>query len=295
MEGSDVQDVMRGTFVLALALAIAGNVPAQELARPGGQGVIGAPNFGQAASLPQGEKGLQLLRQGQYKEAIPELRQAVRLAPDSPQYALGYAQALLSAHYKFTAVGFLEDVNPRFNNLAEFRYTLGLAYYLCYQYSKAIKEFHTVPQDDPRFNRISFLTGNCYMAMGDFPQAETFFRRAIKLKPDEATYYASLGKMLRMEGPERLDEATAALKKAWELKPQDAYVGLHLAYCEEGKGEYQEAQAVLEQVVQTQPDLQPARLALANTYEHNHEEAKARQQREIAARLKPPPNPVIPR
>jgi tetratricopeptide (TPR) repeat protein len=286
---------MRGTFVLAVVLAIAGNVPAQEFGRPGGQSVIGAPNSGQAASLPEGETGLQFLRQGQYKEAISELRQAVRLAPESSQYALGYAQALLSAHYKFTAVGFLEDVNPRFSNLAEFRYTLGLAYYLCYQYSKAIKEFHTIPQDDPRFNRISFLTGNCYMAMGDLQQAETLFRRAIKLKPDEAAYYASLGKMLRMEGPERLDEATAALKKAWELKPQDAYVGLHLAYCEEGKGEYLEAQAVLEQVVLTQPDLQPARLALANAYQHNHQDTKAREQREIAARLKPPPMTIIPR
>ena len=245
--------------------------------------------------MPQGEKGLELLSQGHYKEAISELRQAVRLAPDSSKYALGFAEALLSAHYKFTALGFLEEVNPRFHNLAEYRYTLGLAYYLCYRYPQAIKEFQTIPQDDPKFSRISFLIGNCYMAMGDLHQAETFFRKAIELKPDEADYYVRLGKMLRMEGPERLDEAIAVMKKAWDLNPHDAYVGLHLAYCQEGKGEYREAQTVLEQVVQEQPDLQPVRLALANAYEHNHEEAKARQQREIAARLKPPPTPLNPR
>jgi tetratricopeptide (TPR) repeat protein len=286
---------MRGTFVLAVALAFVVNVAVQGFCGLAGQSVIKAPNSEPAASLLQGEKGLELLSQGQYKEAIPQLRQAARLAPDSSKYALGFAEALLSAHYKFTALDFLQEVNPRFNNLAEYRYSLGLAYYLCYRYQEAIKEFQTIPQDDPKFSRISFLIGNCYMATGDLRDAETHFRRAIELKPDEAEYLVRLGKMLRMEGPERLDEAISALKKAWELNPHDASVGLHLAYCQEGKGEYREAQTVLEQVVQVQPDLQPARLALANAYGHNHEEAKARQQREIAARLKPPPNPVIPR
>ena len=286
---------MRGTFVLAVALAMGWNVPVQAFGGPTGQSVIGPPNSEHATSLPQGERGLELLSLGHYKEAIPELRQAVRLAPDSSKYALGFAEALLSAHYKFTALDFLQGVSPRFNNLAEYRYTLGLAYYLCYRYQEATKEFHTLPQDDPNFNRIPFLIGNCYMAIGDFRQAETFFRRAIELKPDEAEYYVRLGKMLRMEGSERLDEAITVLKKAWNLSPHDASVGLHLAYCQEEKGDYRDAQTVLEQVVQVQPDLQPARLALANAYEHNHEEAKARQQREIAARLKPPPNPVIPR
>ena len=280
---------------LAAALVVGWNVPAQGFLPPEGQNLTRPPDFAPAASNPQGEKGLELLSRGQYKDAIPQLRQAVHLAPDSSKYALGFAEALLSAHYKFTALGFLEEVYPRFHDLAEFRYTLGLANYLCYHYQEAIKDFQTIPQNDPKFNRIPFLIGNCYMAMGDLPQAETFFRRAIELKPDEATYYVSLGKMLRMEGPERLDEATKALQQAWELNPHDAYVGLHLAYCQEAEGKYQEAQTLLEQVVQEQPELQPAHLALASVYEHNHEAEKARQQREIAAHLKPPPTPLNPR
>jgi tetratricopeptide (TPR) repeat protein len=166
---------------------------------------------------------------------------------------------------------------------------------LCYRYQAAIKVFETIPYDDPKFNRIPFLIGNCYMALSDLHQAELFFHRAIELKPDEATYYVSLAKMLRMEGPGRLDEAIAALKKARDLDPHDAYVGLHLAYSEESKGEFEEAQTVLEQVAQDQPDLQSAHLALASVYEHNHEAEKARQQREIAARLKPAPTPLNPR
>jgi len=289
-----VPGTMRRTFVL-VALALIGTFPVQAFGSPAGIGVVAVPPTQAVPLVPQGEKGLQLLGSGQYKEAIPELRQAVRLAPESSQYALAYADALLSAHYKFTALGFLEGINPRFRNLGEYRYTLGLAYYLCYRYREAIEEFQTIAQDNPKFNRIPFLIGNCYMALSDLHQAETYFRQAIELRPEEATYYVSLGKMLRMEGPARLDEAIWALKKAWELNSRDAYAGLHLAYSEEAKGQYAEAQAILEQVVQEQPDLQPAHLALAVVYEHKHAEAKARQEREIGARLKPPPTPLNPR
>lgn len=285
---------MRRTIAVA-TLAVLWNVPVQGFGKPEEQSAVATPSSPNSPTVSTGEKGLQLLSQGKYNDAVPELRQAVRMAPDSSKYALGYAEALLSAHYKFTALGFLESVTSRFEALPEYRYTLGLAYYLCYHYQDAIKVFETIPQDDPKFNRIPFLIGNCYMALSDLRQAETYFRKAIALKPDDPTYYVSLGKMLRMEEPARLDEAIAALKKAWALDSHDAYVGLHLAYCEEGKGEYQQAQIVLEEVVQKRPDFQPAHLALAAVYDHNHEADKARQQREMAARLKPPPTPLNPR
>ena len=126
------------------------------------------------------------------------------------------------------------------------------------------------------------------MAMGNLKQAEAYFRQAIRLKPGEATYYVFLAKMLRMEGPSHLDEAVTVLNKALAFKPQDVYARLHLAYCEEEKGNYKDAQALLEQMIRQQPGFQPARLALASVYEHDHEWVKARQQREIASHLKPP-------
>ncbi len=275
---------MRIALALAAALALGWNFPARSFAQQPGQR---GPEPSTIPTLPQGEKGLELLSQGQFKEAIANLRQAVAQAPDSWKYSLGLAEALLSANYNFTGLRFLKDIDPRFHDLPEYHYALGLANYLCFRYPEAIREFQTL--NDPKFQRITFLIGNCYMAMGDLKQAETFFRRAIELNPAVPVYYASLGKMLRMEGPDRLDEATAALQKAWDLDTHDAYVGLHLAYCHEGKGEYPEAQSVLEQVVRENPDFQPARLALAAAYEHNHDSEKARQQREAAARLKPPP------
>jgi tetratricopeptide (TPR) repeat protein len=229
-----------------------------------------------------------LLSKGQFARAIPQLRCALELQPSSFKYSLALAEALLSSNYNFTALHFLLKLKPQFQDRAEYRYTLGLAYYLCYQYRNAIRQFRMFPQDDPQFNRIPFLIGNCYMAMGELSQAEVFFRRAINLNSSDAAYYVSLAKMLRMEGPQHLSEAMEALRQALSLDPKNAYARLHLAYCEEEEGSYRDALIVLRQLIADHPDFQPAWLALAAVYEHDGKSAMARKQREIAARLKPP-------
>ncbi|HEV2499652.1 MAG TPA: tetratricopeptide repeat protein [Terriglobia bacterium] len=274
--------VLWGVFVFAMAASIQG------LVSPTRQAKVNAGSSVSALASHHGEEGLALLRQGRYKEAIAELSRAVELQPASWKYSLALAEALLSANYNFTGLRFLLKVKPRFQDLAEYHYILGLAYYMCYQYMNAIAEFKKFPQDDPKFSRVPFLIGNCYMALGDLKQAKAFFDQAIKLKPDDETYYVSLGKMLRMEGPQYLDEAIAVLKRAVSLKPQDVYAQLHLADCEEGKGNYRDAETLLEQIVHENPEFQPARLALATAYEHDEKLALALEQREIAARLKPP-------
>lgn len=275
-------------LVLGVAFFFSATASPRGLVSPALQARANAESPSSGPASPQGEEGLALLSQGRYTEAIAKLSRAVDLQPSSWKYSLALGEALLSANYNFTGRRFLLKVKPRFETLAEYHYILGLAYYMCYQYANAIAEFKTLPQDDPKINRIPFLIGNCYMALGDLRQAEAFFRRAIKLKPDDETYYVSLGKMLRMQGPQHLDEAISVLKTAVGLDPQDPYAWLHLAACEEGKGDYQAAQALLEQVVHEKPEFQPARLALATAFEHDGNVALAMQQRKIASRLKPP-------
>jgi tetratricopeptide (TPR) repeat protein len=286
---------MQAALVLFAMLICAADASPQRLPRPGSQ--QDETHQQESAGTPvvsEGEAGLAFLKQGRFSEAVQDLRRAVQREPGSWKYSLGLAEALLSSNYNFTGLRFLLKVKPRFQGLAEYRYILGLAYYLCYKYPEAIKEFKTFPLNDPRFNRIPFLIGNCYMAMSDLKEASVYFRKAIELNPRESAYYISLAKMLRMEGPEHLGEAIAFLQKALRLKPDDPYIRLHLADCEVGEHDYKDAQALLEQLVRDQPKFQPARLALAGVYEHHHDWAKARRQREIAAHLEPPKPVRIP-
>ncbi len=286
---------MRATAVVLATLICAGCVTAQLMARARSQGKASEAGSVQTTAVPEGEVGLVLLKQGKFAEATQDLQRAVRVEPGSWKYSLALAEAFLASNYNFTGLRFLLNVKPRFQSLAEFHYILGLAYYLCYRYAEAIKQFETFPQNDPRFNRIPFLIGNCYMGMSDLKEASKYFRKAISLNPTEADYYVSLAKMLRMEGPAHLGEAIEVLNKALSLKPQDPYIRLHLAACERGERDYKDAQAQLEQLIREHPKFQPARLALAGIYEHDHDWAKARHEREIAAQLTPPKTFVDPR
>lgn len=286
---------MRAALVTLVTLICTAIFPARLLSHPESYQKAQPQSSAQTPVVPDGETGLELLKQGKFPLAVADLRRAVRREPGSWRYSLGLAEALLSSNYNFSGLDFLLEIKPRFQKLAEYHYILGLAYYLCYKYPDAIREFKTLPQNDPKLNRIPFLIGNCYMAMSDLKEASLYFRKAIQLNPTKAAYYLSLAKMLRMQGPRHFGEAISVLHKARSLAPQDPYIRLHLAYCEMGEQHYKVAQELMENLVRERPKFQPAHLALASIYAHNHDWSKARQEREIAAHLKPPKQIFDPR
>ncbi len=237
------------------------------------------------SAAAHGDLGLLLSAQGQYREATGELARAVHGEPDSFKYSLGLAEALLSSKYNFTALKFLLSVEPRFKSEVEYHYMLGLAYYTCYRYPQAISDFEIVMRAKPHFDRIPYVIGNCYMAQGDLKTAETYFRKAVGLRPNNATYYAALGKMLRMEGPQRLTEAIQVLEQEQRLDPADAQSKYHLALCYESARELDKAQTLLVQVVHQKPDMLAAHIALARMYYRNGEKDKAARENRVVSRM----------
>jgi tetratricopeptide (TPR) repeat protein len=286
---------MRAPLILLLAISVClFGVSAQKLAWLGAPLETLARGPAQTPAMSNGQTGHWAIEQGKLPPAIQQLKQAVERNPGSWQLSLALAEALLSANYNFSGLGFLLSVKPRFDNRPEYRYMLALAYYFCYKYPKAIREFETFPQNDPRFNRIPYLIGNCYLDTSNLKEAIVYFRKAIALDPQQAAYQVALAKILRMEG--NFSEAIPLLQKALSLKADDPYISLHLAECEMGEHDYRQAQVILERLVSEQPRFQPARLALANVYDHRHDWAKARRERQIAARLHPPKqyrNPLL--
>ncbi|HLW80383.1 MAG TPA: tetratricopeptide repeat protein, partial [Terriglobia bacterium] len=225
-----------------------------------------------AASFPDssqahGELGLLLSSQSQYPQATRELERAAGLEPQAFRYSLGLAEAMLASKHNFTALQFLQSVQSRFQALPEYQYVLALAYYDCYRYPEAISGFESVARAEPQMDRVPFLIGNCYMALGELEKAQEFYRQAIAMQPREPTYRAALGKMLRMQG--RMDEAIPVLEAELELAPLDAQSRYHLALCYEAKGNFAQAQRLLEQIAAQKPAMLTAHVALARVYYHN--------------------------
>ncbi len=222
---------------------------------------------------------------GRYGDASKQLRQAVGLAPDSADYAMRYAEALLLAKQYPAALEFLKSVKGKFGDLPEYRYKVGLAYYGMSEYRSAIEQLEALVQDYPKLDRAQYYLGHAYSASGDLEKAEIHYRKALALNPQEASYYAALGHVLRRGPAAGRGEAIAYLEKALRLDPNDFLSKLDLALCYEKQNRYLEAERLLTEMVHAQPGLLSAHRVLARIYYRQGKKALGDQESAIIAKL----------
>ena len=232
-----------------------------------------------------GELGLLLTEKEQFKEAAKELEQAVQLDPGSEKYSLGLGKALLSSEQYPVALQFLLGAEKRFVNQPNFPYQLAITDICLQRFSEAISVLENLERERPDSGKVQFLLGGAYELTGELQKAEEHYRSAIRLAPQQPTYYRVLGSMLQKQGPEYLAESIQLLRKALALDPTDAESEIVLSRCLEKQGELDEAASLLEQAVVNEPASRRAHSALAEIYRRQQKLAQAEQQQSIAAKL----------
>jgi Flp pilus assembly protein TadD len=232
-----------------------------------------------------GELGLLLIQREQYETAVNELGRAVQLDPSSAKYSLGLGEALLRWRHDPVALQYLLAIREKFGELPIYKFQLGLAYFYLTRFPMAIQEFEDLAREKPKSSRAQYFLGGSYQAMGELRKAEECYRKAIALKPDEASYYTALASLLKKENPADLAEPVRLLAKALALNPTDQEGKLLLASCFELEGKLTEAQALLEEVVSSNPGSRNAHAALAQVYYRQERVEDAQQQKSIAAKL----------
>ncbi|HEY5212996.1 MAG TPA: tetratricopeptide repeat protein [Acidobacteriaceae bacterium] len=239
------------------------------------------PNSAEA----HGELGLMLTEDGQFKEAAKELRQTVELDPDSEKYSLGYGEALLSSEQYPVALPFLLDAEKKFPNQLNFQYQLAVTDLGLQRFPEAIFVLETLASKMPASGKVQFLTGGAYELEGELQKGEDHYRKAIQLAPQEPSSYRALASLLQKQGPEHLDESIELARKALSLDSSDAETKIVLARCLERQGHLDEAAALLEQAVASEPASRRAHTALAELYRRQQKLAQAEQEQSIAANL----------
>jgi len=229
--------------------------------------------------------GLLLLNQGQFEHATEQLGRAVQLAPESAEYSMHLAEALILWKHCKVALEFLAAVKDRFGSLPEYRYKVGLAYYGLFQYKRAITEFEAIAREQPNLDLVQFFLGNSYAALGDVKTAEAYYRRAIALNSGKADYFSALGQALRKQSDDNIPEAIDDLRRALRLDPTNVAAKQELALCYEKEGEYAQAQALLEDVVERQPELLSAHVALARIYYRQKKKEEGDKERTTISKL----------
>jgi tetratricopeptide (TPR) repeat protein len=97
-----------------------------------------------------------------------------------------------------------------------------------------------------------YYRGICFERTKQWSKAETDFRKALALEPDQALVLNYLGYSLIDQGL-KLDEALGMVKKAVELKPNDGYIVDSLGWAYYKLGDFEEAVKHLERAVELKP------------------------------------------
>ncbi|MCX5512335.1 tetratricopeptide repeat protein [Kaistia algarum] len=117
-------------------------------------------------------------------------------------------------------------------------------------YSKALA---VITPDDPRNWLLYYFRGIAYERLNEWPKAEADFRKSIQLSPNRPDVLNYLGYSLVDKGM-NVDEGTALIKKAVNLKPDDGYIVDSLGWAYYRLGHYDEAVAQLERAISLRPD-----------------------------------------
>lgn len=176
------------------------------------------------------EFGVICVRMGLFAEARKAIAEALRLAPDNPEYNLGMGMV----------VSFSEDPSQ------------ALPY---------LKHFHELRPQDPEG---LLALGSANFRAKDYDTALGWLRQAIanrKTAPDAHFY---LGRIARQDG--RLDEATAELKQSLSLRPDQPDALAELGQISVQARDFSQAAAYFNQALHIDPDNYAANFGLLQLY-----------------------------
>jgi arylsulfatase A-like enzyme/tetratricopeptide (TPR) repeat protein len=135
--------------------------------------------------LPLYDKlGYWLMRKQDYQQAVPVLRKAVQMNPDSPARRLQLARSLMATQDFRAAVPELEIVVAKVPNLVEAHSFLELAYARINRVVDAIKECRTVLQYDPEDYGSYLILGQSLARSGDAQAGIAALEKAASLEPE---------------------------------------------------------------------------------------------------------------
>jgi len=131
------------------------------------------------------------------------------------------------------------------------------------RYAEARSLCEQMLQQRPAFVEGYKLGGAIAREMGDHAEANLHFRRALELKPDDASMHNDLGLVLRSQN--KPDEAISHFRRALEIRPDllNAHCNLGNALLAQGKAD--EAMVHQQRALQIDPDFIEARYNLGNT------------------------------
>jgi tetratricopeptide (TPR) repeat protein len=153
--------------------------------------------------------------------------------------------------------------NAALSKQAEALYDEALGEIRANKLDSGCRKVELVERAAPQFYGVHNLLGVCAVTKGDFPAAESRFRRSIALNPRYVEAYVNLALFLLSQ--HRIREGRASLETALRLVPDDPRVLYHLGRAEAADRQFDRAIQHLRNAALLSPQNSDIRLAVAET------------------------------
>ena len=223
-------------------------------------------------------RGNSFYREGNYKSAIADYDQALKLKPDLADVYNNRGVAYDNQGIVYDNQGIVYDNQGNFSQaIADFNQALklkpddadaynnrGTAYDNLGNYTQAIADFNQALKRKPDSAEAYILRGIAYGNLGNYTQAIADFNQALKRKPDDADVYSSRGAAYDNLG--NYTQAIADFNQALKRKPDDAYAYAMRGSAYTEQNNYIQAIADYNQALKRKPKFAAAYTLRGNAY-----------------------------
>lgn len=203
--------------------------------------------------------GIDDIKCNQPAQAIPYLREAVRLEPKNEQAWLWLDTALWGAGQTVASLEELDKISLLFPSDAVILLRVGEAYRKAAD--QGIERTLAIAEGTPFFHQVY---GDIYKDERDWQKASGHYHRAIDLNPRWAGAHLGLGEVALRQ--EKLDDAEQEFRKELQINPRCAEAQAQLAEIALLQGKPDDALGLLSSAIQTAPDEAANALGLPHSY-----------------------------
>ena len=225
-------------------------------------------------------RGVGLLLQNKFDEAIVEFNEALRA---NPAYVRSYNSRGNAWREKGELDIALADYNEAIRIDPSFAFPYNgraSVYYDRGELERAISDYSEVIRLDPTLAAPYGNRAHVWLAKGEFDRALADANEALRRDPKNVLIYSARGEIWRMKGD--LNRALADQDQAVRLEPQSALPLLTRGDTFRYKGEFGRAIADYDQALRVSPDYIPAFVGRGLTFEKQGDLARARLEYEKA-------------
>lgn len=205
-------------------------------------------------------------KSGHYENAIPAMRLAISLKPESENYRFQYGLLLANANAPAAAVIRLDEALKTFPASSRLWLARGIADLNNNKNVEAAQSITKAIDLDPKFAQAYAYLGLVKMQVGDYPEAIKLYEKALANDANLAVAHQLIAQAMLQQSDGDNARIEAELKKSIALDPTFLPAHLTLGKLYVRMQRWTEAVTELSEVVRTDPNLAEAYYQLGRAY-----------------------------